>query len=114
MHGLQAKHAYLNTLLLLHSAFMCSVMKILLKGEDGGHALNNHVNYIVDCGKSWKNHGIVFLNFRGNLDKSPKSNQVFIIPQCNIYGTLVLTLKAPIMTATDNKFCEFFPSFRKK
>ena len=23
-------------------------------------------NYIVDHGKSWKNHGIVFLNFCGN------------------------------------------------
>ena len=38
-----------------------SVVKIPLKGEVGGHALNYHGNYIVDCGKSWKNHGIVFL-----------------------------------------------------
>ena len=29
-------------------------------------ALNSHGNYIVDHGKSWKNHGIVFLNFCGN------------------------------------------------
>ena len=35
-------------------------------GEDaakrGGwrHALNRHGNYIVDHGKSWKNHGTVF------------------------------------------------------
>ena len=36
------------------------------KGEVGGHALNSHGNYIVDHGKSWKNHGIVFLNFCGN------------------------------------------------
>ena len=57
------KHAYLNTLLSLHLAFMLSVVKMPLKGEDEGRALNSHGNYIVDHGKSWKNHGIVFLNF---------------------------------------------------
>ena len=60
------KHTYLNTLLLLHSEFMLSVVKMVLKGEVGGHALNSHGNYIVDPGKSWKSHGIVFLNFFGN------------------------------------------------
>ena len=45
---------------------MLSVVKMLLKGEVGGLALNSHGNYIVDHGKSWKNHGIVFLNFCGN------------------------------------------------
>ena len=60
------KHAYSNTLLLLHSAFMLSVVKMPLKGEVGGHALNSHGIYIVDHGKSWKNHGIMFLNFCGN------------------------------------------------
>ena len=59
MHGLQ-------TLLLLHSTFMLSVVKMLLKGEVRGHALSSHGNYIVDHGKSWKNHGIVILNFCGN------------------------------------------------
>ena len=44
-----------SMLLLLHSAFMLSVVKMLLKGEVGGHALNSHGNYIVDHGKSW-NH----------------------------------------------------------
>ena len=53
-------------LLLLHSAFVLSVVKMLLKGEVGGCALNIHGNYIVDDGKSWKNHGIVLLNFCGN------------------------------------------------
>ena len=53
-------------LLLLHSVFMLSVVKMLLKGEVGGCALNNHGNYIVDHGKSWKNHRIVLLNFCGN------------------------------------------------
>ena len=38
------KHAHLNTLLSLHSPFMLSVMKMLLKGEVGGHALNSHGN----------------------------------------------------------------------
>ena len=45
---------------------MLSVVKMLLKGEVGGCALNSHGNYIVDHGKSWKNHGNVFLNFCGN------------------------------------------------
>ena len=55
-----------SMLLLLHSAFMLRVVKMLLKWEFGGGALNSHGNYIVDHGKSWKNHGIVFLNFCGN------------------------------------------------
>ena len=45
---------------------MLSVVKRLLKGKVGGHVLNSHGNYIVDHGKSWKNHGIIFLNFCGN------------------------------------------------
>ena len=36
------KHAYLNTLLLLHSAFTLSIMKMQLKGKVGCHALNSH------------------------------------------------------------------------
>ena len=60
------KHAYINTLLLLPSPFMLSMVKMPLKWEVGGHALNSHENYIVDHGISWKNHGIVFLNFCGN------------------------------------------------
>ena len=60
-------HAWSQSmLLLLHSAFMLSVVKMLLKGKVGGHVSNSHGNYIVDHGKSWKNHGIVFLNFFGN------------------------------------------------
>ena len=47
---------------------MLSVVKILLKQMVGGRALNSHGNLIVDHGKSWKNHGIVFLNFCGNPD----------------------------------------------
>ena len=63
MHGLST-----SMLLLLHSAFMRSVVKMLLRGQVGGCALKSHGNYIVDRGKSWKNHEIVFLNFCGNPD----------------------------------------------
>ena len=47
------KHAYLNTLLFLHSTFMLCMVKMSLKGEVVSHALNSHGNYIVDHGKSW-------------------------------------------------------------
>ena len=47
-------HAWSTSmLLLLHSAFMLSVVKLLLKEEAGVCALNSHGNYIVDLGKSW-------------------------------------------------------------
>ena len=46
-------------LLLLHSAFMLSMVKLLLKGEVRVCALKINGNYIVDC-------EIVFLNFCGN------------------------------------------------
>ena len=63
MHGLST-----SMLLLLHSAFNLSVMKMLLKELVGGSVLNSLGNYIADHGKSWENHGIVFLNFCGNPD----------------------------------------------
>ena len=51
MHGLQAcLFKYINVAAF---AFMLSMVKMLLKGEVGGHALNRHGNYIVDHGKSW-------------------------------------------------------------
>ena len=50
----------------MHGRQALSVVKMLLKGEVGGCALNSHENYIVDHRKSRKNHGIVFLNFCGN------------------------------------------------
>ena len=53
------KHAYLNILLLLHSPFMLCVVKMRLKGEVRGHALNSHGNYIVDCEKSRERSGSV-------------------------------------------------------
>ena len=61
------KLAYLNTLLLLHSAFMLSLVKMLLKRQASGHALNSQGYYYnVYLGKSWKSHEIVLLNFCGN------------------------------------------------
>ena len=48
------------------------------KGEVGGRALNSHGNYIVDHGKSWKNHAIVFLNFCGTLKKGNFSQSSFL------------------------------------
>ena len=45
-------HAWSTSMqLLLNSGFMLSVVKMLLKGEGGGHVLNSHGNYIVDHGK---------------------------------------------------------------
>ena len=50
------------------------MVKMLLKGEVGGRALNSHGNYIVDHGKSWKNHEfqIGFLNYCGDPERSSK------------------------------------------
>ena len=42
-----------NMLLLLHSAFMLSEVKMLHKGEVGGRALNSHGNFNIDHGISW-------------------------------------------------------------
>ena len=42
------KHAYLDTLLFLHSLFMLCMVKMTVKGEVGDCALKSHGNYIVD------------------------------------------------------------------
>ena len=65
---------YKHIKLLLHSAFMLSVEKMLLKGEVRSHVLNSHGNYIVHHGKSRKNHGIVFLDFWENLVRMDRSH----------------------------------------
>ena len=62
------KHAYLNALLFLPSSFMHCMVEMPLKGEVGGSAFDSHGNYIVAHGKSWKNLGMVFLNFCENSD----------------------------------------------
>ena len=64
MHGLQACLFKYITVTTFHIYAQCG--EDAVKREVGGHVLNSHGNYIVDHGKSWKNHGIVFLNFCGN------------------------------------------------
>ena len=64
MHGLQACLFKYITVAAFH--IYVQLVKMPLKGEVGGHALYSHGNYIVDRGKSRKNHGIVFLNFCEN------------------------------------------------
>ena len=61
---------YISMQLLLHSAFMLSVVKLMLKGEVGICALSSRGNYIAD-------HGIVFLwepCLGCTLDKSDHNN----------------------------------------
>ena len=51
MHVWSTSILFLNTLLLLHSVFILSVVNMALKGEVLGYALNTHGNYIVYHGK---------------------------------------------------------------
>ena len=60
------KHAYLDTLLLLHFTLTLNVVKISLKGEVGGHALNSHGNALLIMKIMEKSWNCVF-NFCGNL-----------------------------------------------
>ena len=64
MHGLQ--ECLFKYITVAAFRVYLSVVKMSLKVEVGGHALKSHGNYIVDHGKSWNNHGIVFLNLCGN------------------------------------------------
>ena len=64
MHGLQACLFKYITVVVFR--IYLSMVKMPLKEEVGGHVLKSHGNYIVDRGKLWKNHGIVFLKFCGN------------------------------------------------
>ena len=50
---------------------MLCVVKMSLKGEVGGSALNSHGNYIVAHGKSWKSHRMVFLYNMGLEVRKP-------------------------------------------
>ena len=60
---------------------------MLLKGEDGGHVLNGHGKYIVDHGKSWKNHGIVFLNFCANpVIHTEEKTYIYLLKRQNSSG----------------------------
>ena len=57
------KYTYLDTLLLLHSTSMLSVLKMPLKEAVGGRALKVMEITFLIIEKSWKNHGIVFFEF---------------------------------------------------
>ena len=83
MHGLQACLFKYITLAAYHIYAQCG--EDALKWEVGGHALNSHGNYIVDHGKSWKNHGIVFLNFYGNTE-TDTCQKYSIYPYLFAYG----------------------------
>ena len=62
-------HAWATCMLfLLHSAFMLSVVNILLKREVGGRALNSHGITSLIMENHGKKHGMMFLNFCGNPD----------------------------------------------
>ena len=67
---------YKHAQLLLHSIVIAAFHIYAQHGEDaakkGGWRLCiSHGNDIVDHGKSWKNHGIVFKNFCGNSVAHP-------------------------------------------
>ena len=53
------KHAVFAAFLIY--AQQVSMVKMLLKGEVGGRALDRYGNYIVDHRKSWKNRVFEFL-----------------------------------------------------
>ena len=73
-------HAWSTSmLLLLHSAFMLSVVKMLLKVEVGGCAINNHGNYIVDYGKIMELCSLISvgtLTFANSLDPDQARHNV--------------------------------------
>ena len=96
------KHTYLNTLLLLHSAFMLSVVKMPLKKAVGGRALKSHGNYIVDHGNSWKDHGIVFLNFCGNPGDDLLNNTIISSSSSLAEMSMSWAWHFGIVTAWDN------------
>ena len=64
MHGLQA--CLFEYITVAAFRIYLSLVKMLLKVEAGGHELKSHGSYIVDHGKSWKNHGVVFFDFCEN------------------------------------------------
>ena len=70
----------------------------------GGHALRSHGNYIVDHGKSWKNHGIVFLNFCGNPEKI---QCIYICPVPGIHFMYVCHFSRLCSRYTDGDFQYF-------
>ena len=68
-------------------ACCCCCIPYLCSWDVGGFALNSHGNYIVDRGKSWKNPGIVLLNFCGN-----PANETLEIMFLSVFHLSVLAL----------------------
>ena len=86
-----------SMMLLLHSAFMLRVMKMLLKREAGGSAVNSHGNYIASHGKSWKNHwNGVFLISAGTLHDMPISTKFHVLLITIFFHFLVFKWVLPI------------------
>ena len=84
-------HAWSTSmLLLLHSAFILRVVKLLLKGKDGICALNSHRNYIVDHGKSWncvfEFLWVFFLIFVGKMSFSASTEKFEKISKIFFFG----------------------------
>ena len=80
------KHAYLNTLLLLHATFMLSLVKMQLKGRlEAMHEIVMEITLLI-----MENHGIVFLNFCGNPDESKlkRTHRVILPNFVNLYPWL--------------------------
>ena len=71
-------------------------------GEDAakrgcrGCALSSHGNIIVDHGKSWKNHGIVFLNFCWNPERQ------FCRTNCTVYWNMSFNKHITIQVTCEN------------
>ena len=94
---------------------MLNVVKMPLKGEVGGHALNSHGNYFIDHGKSWKNHGIVFLNFCWNPDSADAMRFLYLLHRLSgsIFGFKTMYQKLQWSNAVVFKFAVIIPRFEK-
>ena len=78
---------------------MLCLVKMSLKVEVGGCALNTHGNYIIDHGKSSKNHGIVFLNFCGNPE-------LYTTGACSPVLTVCQSLTLYLLVSSGDNLCK--------
>ena len=74
MHGLQA--CLFNYITVAAFCIYSEGSEDAAKRKVGGHALNSHGHYMVDRGKSLKNHGIVFLKFCGNPENTTADDKM--------------------------------------
>ena len=89
------KDAYLNTLLLLQSAFLLSSVKMPLKGETGGHALVMEITFLM-----MENHRIVFLNFCWNPETAINYSHLLIMELlcCSEYTTFFVNQGSQVVS----------------